>query len=127
MQNYQAIVDEYVARLNAGDWESVAALFDRDATLEDPVGSEPKRGIEAIAAFYRGNTRNPMKLALAGALRTAGREVAFPFTVTVTLDGAITRIDIIDIFSFTEEGKIGAMRAYFGPDNFNVQGADRLF
>ena len=130
MFDYRKVVDEYITRMNAGDWEGVAALFDRDASVEDPIGSEPERGIEAIAAFYRRNTRNPMRIALAGPVRVAGREVAFPFSVSLNIDGAATKIDVIDIFSFTQEGKIGAMRAYFGPDNFSVMpklATDKLF
>ena len=45
------VVQRYVAALNAGDLEGIVALYADDATVEDPVGSEPQRGIAAIRAF----------------------------------------------------------------------------
>ena len=39
------VVQRYVAALNEGDLEGIVALYAADATVEDPVGSEPQRGV----------------------------------------------------------------------------------
>lgn len=117
-QYYKQVVNDYIRLMSAGDWQSVAKLYADDATVEDPVGSEPVRGIEAVAAFYKRNTTNPMKLELAGPIRVAGIETAFPFTVGLNYKGAPMQIHVIDLFKFNAEGKIVSMRAFFGEDNF---------
>jgi steroid delta-isomerase len=58
-----------------------------------------------------------MKLELAGPIRVAGVEAAFPFTVSVTFKGIPMHIHVIDVFKFNAEGKIASMRAYFGEEN----------
>lgn len=117
-EHYKKVVGDYVRLMSAGDWQGIAALYADDATVEDPVGTDPVRGIEAITAFYRTNSAASPRLELAGPVRVAGREAAFPFSAHLTWEGRSTRIDVIDIFTFNEQGKIAAMRAYFGPENF---------
>ena len=46
-----ALCDAYLQGLVAGDLESVLSLFASDAIVEDPVGSEIKRGEEALRTF----------------------------------------------------------------------------
>jgi steroid delta-isomerase len=117
-EHYKQVVNDYIRLMSAGDWQGVAKLYADDATVEDPVGSEPVRGIEAVTAFYKRNTTNPMKLELAGPIRVAGIETAFPFTVSVNYQGTPMHIHVIDVFKFNAEGKVVSMRAYFGEENF---------
>ncbi len=49
----EAVVEAYVRHLNAQDVEAVVALYADDASVEDPVGSEPIRGRAAIRRFRR--------------------------------------------------------------------------
>jgi steroid delta-isomerase len=117
-EHYQQVVNDYIRLMTAGDWQGVAKLYAEDATVEDPVGTEPHRGIEAVAAFYRGAVANGVTLHLDGPVRVAGREVAFPFHAAVKADGKLMHIHVIDVFRFNDQGKIVAMRAFFGQDNF---------
>lgn len=119
-EHYKSVVNDYIRLMTAGDWQSVANLYAEDATVEDPVGTEPIRGIEAITAFYKKNTDPSvaLKLDLLGAIRVAGNEAAFPFGVTLTLQGKRMRVEVIDLFKFDANGKIISMKAYFGPENF---------
>lgn len=121
-EHYKHVVNEYARLMTAGDWQGVAALYADDATVEDPVGTEPVRGIEAVTAFYKKNTSNPLKLELQGPIRVAGNEAAFPFTVAIQFEKKPVTIHVIDVFKFNEQGKVVSMRAYFGQDNF-VPGA----
>lgn len=67
-----AAVHAYVAALNAGDLDAIVALYADDASVEDPVGSTPLVGTEAIRAFYARSTAMPLQVTLDGEVRVAG-------------------------------------------------------
>jgi len=108
-----AVVHRYVELFEKGDLAIVRELFADDATVEDPVGTEPHVGIEAVCAFYEFGLSLGAKLTLTGNPRCAGNAVAFPFQVK-TPDRAI---EVIDVFEFNPQGRIRSMRAYWGPEN----------
>ena len=114
------VVQRYVAALNASDLDGIVAIYADDATVEDPVGSEPKRGIEAIRAFYAESLKLPLQVALTGEVRAAANEAAFAFTVGFEYQGRKTVISPIDHFCFNEAGKVVSMRALFGPQNMHA-------
>lgn len=116
------VVERYVAAFDNGDAAAVRDLFAENATVEDPVGTPPHVGHDAIHTFYARSMQTGARLKLDGPVRTVGNTAAFPFSVHLTLDGSPARIDVIDLFSFDEDGKVASMRAYFGPANFH-QGA----
>ena len=112
------VVEAYVDAFAKGDPEAVVALFAEDATVEDPVGSPPHRGRDAIRAFYTASMATGAKLKLEGPVRTAADYAAFAFSVTLNYGGE-KRVDVIDTFRFGAEGKVIEMRAYFGPANMH--------
>jgi steroid delta-isomerase len=106
----------YVELVSAGDADAVAAMYARDATVEDPLGTPLKQGRDAIRAFYA-STGGAAKLALSGPVRVCGREAAAPMVATLTgPDGKRAYIDIIDVMTFDEDGFITSMRAFWSPD-----------
>jgi len=113
----EAAVHEYVAAFAARSPERVAALFAADATVEDPIGSPPHVGYDAILAFYTASMQTGARLELQGPVRLVGPYAAFAFSVHLDWDGGDKRIDVIDTFKFNEAGKVIEMRAYFGPAN----------
>lgn len=119
----EAVVHAYVRALNAGDLEAIVALYADDATVEDPVGSAPVAGREAIRAFYARSVAVPLEVALEGPVRAAGRECAFPFSVSLVWEGRRTTFRPIDTFRFDDAGRIVQMRAFFGPTN--IERSDR--
>lgn len=112
-----AAVHAYVAGFEAGDADALAALFADDATVEDPVGTTPRRGREEIRAFYAQSVATGAKLELLGDPRCAGDFIAFPFAVKLEWQGRRQVIEVIDTFRINEAGKITEMRAFFGPAN----------
>lgn len=112
-----AAVHAYVAALNAGDLDGIVALYADDASVEDPVGSTPLVGTEAIRAFYARSTAIALQVTLDGEVRVAGNECAFPFSVSFVHEGRRTTIRPIDTFRFDEAVRIVQMRAFFGPGN----------
>lgn len=110
-------VHAYVAAFDRGDAAAVAALFADGATVEDPIGTEQKRGREAILDFYTQSMATGAKLTLQGPIRVAPPYAAFAFQVALHHGGADLVVDVIDIFRFDTEGRIATMTAYFGPSN----------
>lgn len=112
-----AAVQAYIDGFDKADPDALTALFAEDATVEDPVGTPPKRGLAEIREFYAMSTATGAKLELLGDPRCAGDHVAFPFAVKLEWDGKRTVIEVIDTFRIDADGKIAEMRAFFGPAN----------
>lgn len=108
-----AIVHKYVEAFAKQDISIIREIYAADATVEDPVGSDVHRGIEAVCAFYAGPLASGITLSLTSDPRCAGNAVAFTFQVV--MPGAT--IDVIDVFEFNAEGKIRSMKAYWSGDN----------
>ena len=113
----QSVVHRYIRALNDSDLEGILALYAPDAVIEDPVGSPPHRGHEAIRAFYAGSMALKLKVQLDGDIRAVANVAAFAFRVSFVWNGQATTISPIDVFHFNEEGLITQMRAVFGPHN----------
>ena len=115
----QAIVrtiERYQSTFSADDQEGWLALFTDDAVLEDPVGSPAHQGRAAIAKFWdtvharteRGTVRMTQGPAV------CGLEAAWAFELDVTLrNGRRSVVEIIDHGTFTEDGRIRSIRAFW--------------
>lgn len=108
-------VERYVALMNAGDAEGIAALYAEDATLEDPIGAPAQRGRAAILAWYRASA-GKVRLELSGPIRVAGGEAAFPMLGTLGAPASPAYLDIIDVMRFDGAGRIASMRAFWSGD-----------
>lgn len=110
-----AAVEAYVTSYNRGDLDGVCAVFAEDAIVEDPVGTPPRVGQAALREFFAVGIQAGARLTLDGPVRCAAGHAAFAFHVDLHWDGADTRIDVIDVFTFDPHGKVTDMKAYFGP------------
>ena len=110
-------VQRYVDSYNRADLAGVVGLFADDATLEDPVGTPQKNGLDEITEFFKAGIDMGAKLTLDGPVRCVADHAAFAFHVTLDWEGQTTRIEVIDTFRFDGEGKVAEMRAFFGPEN----------
>lgn len=116
-EQMEAAVHAYVAAFDAGDPEAALAIFATEATVEDPVGSPPRVGQEAIREFYTASMATGARLVLDGPIRIAADHAAFAFRVALNFGGKDMDIHVIDTFAFDVEGKVKEMRAFFGPSN----------
>ncbi len=107
-------IDRYIEFMNAADFDSIAELYSEDATLEDPVGTEPRQGREAIRKFYADAVGN-VTLELTGKPRVAAGQVAFPMHARI---GGTKILEIIDVMVFDDDGLITSMRAFWSSDKF---------
>ena len=112
-------VHGYIDAFARGDAEAVVALFASDASVEDPVGTPPKVGHEAIREFYTFSMATGAKLHLEGPIRLGEDYAAFAFQVRLKMGEADATVDVIDVFRFDATGKVRKMEAYFGPSNFS--------
>lgn len=120
----KAALQTYIDGFNASDPEVIIALFADDATLEDPVGSEPVRGIGAISEFYRQGVGYVTRMELNSPIRAShANAAAMAFEFEMIVDGQRARTRAIDVMEFNDAGKIQRMRAYWGPSDFEVLGA----
>jgi len=118
----KASCEQYLTHLVNGDLDGVLALFSDQATVEDPVGTEIRRGKAALREFYRVACDSVIAGTLTGEPRIAGLEVAFPFVIDIDAGGRRMAIDIIDVFRFNDAGQIVQMRAFWSQDNMRPAG-----
>ena len=118
-EHMQAAVRAYIAALNAGDIDAIVALYAEDATVEDPVGSTPQRGLAQIRTFYSASLSMALQVVLDGEIRAVANEAAFAFSVSLVMDGKRITIRPIDVVRFDAQGRITSMRAFFGNHNIS--------
>lgn len=94
MPSLQAItetVNRYLALVATGTADDIVTLYAADATIEDPIGADIRRGHDAIRAFYAGfqDAKKDTELA---ELRVSGSEAAFLWHLTLDAGDSRTRI-----------------------------------
>lgn len=111
-----SVVQSYCDLLTSGTAAQIADLYADDATVEDPIGTEVRKGRAAIEEFYSAITPlerlGELKLVRAGA-----NEVAFNFALTIKHAAGGMVISPIDVMTFNDEGKISSMRAFWSQDD----------
>ena len=107
-------MEQYVKLLTDTDVDGIMALYADDATVEDPVGGQVLQGREALQGFYTA-TAPSLHVELSGPVRVAGKECAAPMLAELTVNDQKLYIDVIDVMTFDDEGKITGMRAFWSP------------
>lgn len=111
----KATVAAYLDRHSAGDVDGVVALFADNATVWDPVDSDPHVGGDAVRAFFTGTHEmvDTLTLTATGPVRCAGSFAAFPMLVNSVMGDFKMELDVIDVMTFDDDGKIVEMKAYW--------------
>jgi steroid delta-isomerase len=117
--DYAATVNRYLELLATGGADEITALYTDDATIEDPVGSDVRRGRGAVHEFYAA-IENLSKETELVTLRAAGNEIAFWWRMTVNAGGSRTRLQPISVMTFDADAKIMSMRAFWSPADVAV-------
>lgn len=105
-------VSQYVSLLGTGTGDLIADLYAQDATVEDPVGAEPRRGRAEIRSFYS-KINSFGTVAELITLRVCDKSAAFHFRVTSTTADQVITIEPIDVMTFDDDGFITSMRAFW--------------
>jgi steroid delta-isomerase len=112
-------VNRYLELVATGKADDVLTLYAADATIEDPIGSNVRRGHDAIHEFYAGFQDAKKETELAE-LRIAGSEAAFLWHLTLDAGGSRSRISPISTMVFDEDAKITSMRAFWSASDARV-------
>jgi steroid delta-isomerase len=115
-EQIRAIVDRYIELFSAGDADGWSQLFAADAFHEDPVGTPPNEGRDAVRAFYV-NTQ-----AMFGRARLSAAEepIVLGNEAVVTLrasagagESRVVIPRIVDLMTFNDAGEIASLRAFW--------------
>jgi steroid delta-isomerase len=112
-------VNRYLELLAGGTADDVVTLYADDATIEDPIGSDIRRGHDAIHEFYA-NIQGAKKETELAQLRVAGSEAAFVWHLRLDAGAHRTEISPISLMTFDEDAKITSMRAFWSPSDVRV-------
>ncbi|CAM03710.1 steroid delta-isomerase [Saccharopolyspora erythraea NRRL 2338] len=109
----------YCERVTAGDVEGILELFEPDAVIEDPVGTGPVAGHDALREYYRNIVDNYGSRIETGEARGSHEDtfVALPIVVTATIGGKASVVNSVDVFEINDACRITRMWAYWGPSD----------
>lgn len=125
IEHMRDVVSRYTTAHTAGDVDAVAALFADDAVLADPVDQPEHVGRDAVRAFFAGthDMLDAMDLHATGPVRAVGNWAAVPLEAVTTMGDTRLAVDIIDVFTFDDDGLIADMRAYWTAADIRPYGA----
>ena len=114
-EQIEAIVTDVFNKFAAMDAQGTAALFAPDGTIEDPVGTTPVQGTQAIIAYLETfpTILNEIRVQHFD-VTVAGQEAAIKWRLRFkTKTGNVFFVDGIGIFKINEDGKVQSDREYF--------------
>ena len=114
-EQIEAIVTDVFNKFSAFDAEGTAALYAPDGTIEDPVGTTPVQGTQAIIAYLQTypTILNEIRIQ-AFDVTVAGQEAAIKWRLRFkTKTGNVFFVDGIGIFRINPDGKVQSDREYF--------------
>lgn len=114
-QQIEAVIEEVFAGLVAFDAPRVVNHFAADAVVEDPVGTPPIQGTQAIAAYLATFPAlfSQMKLYSLD-IKVGGQEVGVKWRLRFTTKtGNTFFLDGIGFFRFNQDGKIQTEKEFF--------------
>ena len=122
-EQIEAIATEMFNRFAAFDAQGTADIFAPDGTIEDPVGSTPIQGTQAIIAYLQTfpTILNEIRIQSFD-VTVAGQECAIKWRLRFkTKTGNVFFVDGIGILKINEQGKIQSDREYFDLAYFQSQ------
>ena len=119
-QHIAQVMQAYVEAMSGDDVDAVLALYATDAVVEDPVGSDPFSGIDAIRGFYTEAITAVSKMELEGNPRVRDNLGACAMLAHPKGAEGAMLVETLDVMVFNAEGKISSMTAYWGDTNMRM-------
>jgi steroid Delta-isomerase len=122
-QQIEAVIEDAFAGLVSFDVQRVVNNFAADAVLEDPVGTPPMQGTQAITAYLETfpTLFNQMKLYSLD-IKVRGQEAAVTWRIRFTTKtGHVFFLEGIGFFRLNQDGKIELEREFFDLEYFVAQ------
>lgn len=114
-QQIEAIVTDVFNKFSSFDAEGTAALYAPDGTVEDPIGTPPIQGTQAIIAYLQTypTILNEIRIQ-AFDVTVCGQEAAVKWRLRFkTKTGNVFFVDGIGIFKINDNGKVQSDREFF--------------
>ena len=119
-ERVREVAQSYIHLVANGTSEEIVALYAEDATVEDPVGSDPLHGHDAIRAFYA--ALDPLRIETSlFAMRTVPGTAVFHFEIVTHTDDFTVTVAPIEVMTFDDEGRITSMKAYWGEADMHME------
>jgi steroid delta-isomerase len=122
-EQIEVVIEEVFTKLAAFDAQGVVNHFASDAVIEDPVGTPPIQGTQAITAYLQTfpTLFSQMKLYSLD-IKVCGQEAAVTWRLRFkTRTGNTFFLDGIGFFKFNQQGKIQTEREFFDLAYFLAQ------
>ncbi len=110
-------VHTYINAFERNAIEDIMGIYAEECRVEDPVGSQPIIGKDAVRDFYTKSVDLVVKLELESQIRIVDQQAAFAFKVEIQMPTEKMYIYPIDIMVFNNSGKVISMQAYWGQYN----------
>jgi steroid delta-isomerase len=113
----KSAIDTYLGAIAAMDADAFANAFAPDGVSNDPVGTPPHEGREAIREFLQGILAACERLSLTpDHIFVAGDNAALKWTGQLTSKGGQSvTFEGIDVVQVNDDGKIQTLHAYWDP------------
>jgi steroid delta-isomerase len=122
-EQIETMLEEVFTKLAAFDAQGVVNHFAADAVIEDPVGTPPIQGTQAITAYLQTfpTLFSHMKLYSLD-IKVRGQEAAVKWRLRFkTHTGNVFFLEGIGFFKFNQQGKIQTEREFFDLEYFLAQ------
>lgn len=122
-EQIEAIATEMFSKFAAFDAHGTAVMFAPDGTIEDPVGTTPVQGTQAIIAYLESFPTILKEIKIQSFdVTVAGQEAAIKWRLRFkTKTGNVFFLEGIGILKINAQGKIQADREYFDLAYFQSQ------
>ena len=114
-EQIETVLEDVFTKLAAFDAQGVVSHFAADAVVEDPVGTPPIQGTQAITSYLQSFPALFKQIKLYSLdVTVCGQEAAVKWRLRFkTQAGNVFFLDGIGIFKFNPEGKIQSEREFF--------------
>lgn len=114
-EHIRSVIESYAAAHSRSDAAAIGQLFAADAVVTDPVDQPSHVGREDIVKFFAMTHQigDGLDLRITGPIRAVGKFGAVPLQAVTTVGEDRFVVDIIDVFTFDEDGLICDMKAYW--------------
>jgi steroid delta-isomerase len=122
-EQIEAVLEDVFTKFAAFDAQGAVAYFAADGTVEDPVGTPPIQGAQAITAYLQTFPSLFEQIKLHSLdVTVCGQEAAVKWRLRFkTQTGNVFFLDGVGIFKFNPEGKIQSEREFFDLAYFLTQ------
>lgn len=114
-EHIRSVIEAYAAAHSRSDAEAIGRLFAENAVVTDPIDQPSHVGRSDIVEFFAMTHQigDGLDLRITGPIRAVGNFGAVPLQAVTTVGDDRFVVDIIDVFTFDDDGLIIDMKAYW--------------